>query len=73
MPHSLSNCSAWIMDSSRSAVCATAVVEIMTQLTEKYGLPARDLNTLDASDLIRTAATLDFLTNNLPQGTGATE
>jgi hypothetical protein len=66
MPHSLSNCSSWIMASSRSAVCDTAAQEIMTQLTEKYGLPACDLNTLGESDLIRTAATLDFLTNNLP-------
>jgi hypothetical protein len=71
MPHSLSNCSAWIMDSSRSAVCATAVMAIMTQLTEKYGLPACDLNTLGESELIRTAATLDFLTNNLPPETRA--
>jgi hypothetical protein len=66
MPHSLSNCTSWIMDDSICAVRATAVREIMAQLTEKYGLPACDLNALAESDLIRTAATLDFLANNLP-------
>ena len=39
---------------------------LVVRLTEAYGLPATRVEALDAAGLIRAAATLDFLSNNLP-------
>jgi hypothetical protein len=39
---------------------------LVVRLTEAYGLPATRVNALDAAALVCVAATLDFLSNNLP-------
>jgi hypothetical protein len=65
MPHSLLN-PPLIMGSAHATVCTPAVRELKALLTRKYGLPAHDLDSMDERGLIRTAATLDFLANNLP-------
>lgn len=39
---------------------------LVDRLTAAYGLPATRVKALDAAGLIRAAATLDFLSNNLP-------
>lgn len=39
---------------------------LVARLTEAYGLPATRVEALDAAGLMRAAATLDFLSNNLP-------
>lgn len=45
----------------------TATQVILTvRLEAAYGLPAQRIAGLDRKALIRTAATLDFLSNNLP-------
>jgi hypothetical protein len=40
--------------------------QVRLRLKEAYGLPATRIAALDRMELIRTAATLDFLSNNLP-------
>jgi hypothetical protein len=39
---------------------------LVVRLTEAYGLPVTRVKALDAAALICVAATLDFLSNNLP-------
>ncbi len=39
---------------------------LVVRLTEAYGLSATRVEALDAAGLVRAAATLDFLSNNLP-------
>lgn len=39
---------------------------LVVRLTQAYGLPATRVAALDTDGLLRAAATLDFLSNNLP-------
>ena len=39
---------------------------LVVRLTQAYGLPVTRVTALSAAGLIRAAATLDFLSNNLP-------
>lgn len=64
MPNSSSNRTLLIAGSAHS--CTLALRELVASLVEKYGLPAHDLAVMDEQGLVRTAATLDFLANNLP-------
>lgn len=39
---------------------------LVLRLTQAYGLPVTRVQALDPKGLVRAAATLDFLSNNLP-------